>query len=105
MGSCGTTGGFAKKATRLSTPQIQALNQTEKEAYLNAILGDDDDESDEVSDSDDDWLPNEILPKREALDSDESGPRKYKKFNPRVSMGRLRDFELRVLVIEKLTKR
>lgn len=50
------------------------LNQTEKEAYLNAILGDDDDESDEVaSDSDGDWLPNEILPEREALDSDESG--------------------------------
>ena len=46
------------------------LNATEKETYLTAILGDDD-ESNKASDSDDDdWLPDEILP--EILDSDES---------------------------------
>ncbi|XP_018337473.1 PREDICTED: uncharacterized protein LOC108745675 [Trachymyrmex septentrionalis] len=48
----------------------KALNATEKETYLTAILGDDD-ESNKASDSDDDdWLPDEILP--EILDSDES---------------------------------
>lgn len=39
------------------------LSVTEKEAYLRAIL-EDDDESDRTSDEDDDWLPDEVLPER-----------------------------------------
>ncbi|KMQ90087.1 hypothetical protein RF55_10190 [Lasius niger] len=48
------------------------LSAAEREAYLNRILGNDDDESDRASDSeDDDWLPDEVLPERVASDSDE----------------------------------
>ncbi|XP_072391295.1 uncharacterized protein [Diabrotica undecimpunctata] len=57
----------------LSRTEFARLNATEREAYLSALLGDcDDNVSNRESDSDDnDWPPDDILPERETLDSDE----------------------------------
>ena len=55
----------------LSRAEFARLNAAEKDAYLNVILGDDDNESNVAFDSeDDDWLPDEVLPESATSDSD-----------------------------------